>query len=699
MHPDVKEDEPGSCPQCGMELERQAAGEHTSDEAADVRRMLRRFWIAVVFGVPVLLLDMLPMFGIPVERWISPQASRWLQFVLTTPVVFWSGGIFFVRGWRSIATWNLNMFTLISLGVAAAYSYSAFAVVFPGFVPDAFRHGGELPVYFEAAAMITVLVLLGQVVEKRATARTGDAIRELLSLAPPSAFVVDEGVEREVPLDEIQVGDVLRVRPGGRVPVDGEVREGNSSIDESMLTGEPEPVGKQPGDPVIGGTVNGKGSFLMRAERVGSETTLSRIVDMVADAQRSRAPIQRLADVVASYFVPIVIGIAIATFAAWSVFRPAEPAMAYALVTAVSVLIIACPCALGLATPMSIMVGVGRGAKDGVLIKDAEVLQLLENIHTVIVDKTGTLTEGQPRLTECLPVDAKSEDELLRLAASIERSSEHPLGQAIVDAASERNIRVVDATAFESTPGSGVAGIVDGVSVVIGKEGFLRQQGITIQGEIDGRADELRRQARTVVFAAADGEFVGLLAVSDPIKSGAAASLRTLRELGLHVMMLTGDGEGTAKAVAAELEIDDFQAGLNPEEKNARIEALRAKGRRVAMAGDGINDAPALAAADVGIAMGTGADVAIESAGVTLLRGDLQGLVAAFRLSRAVMRNVRQNLAFAFGYNALAIPLAAGVFYPVFGWLLNPAIAAAAMSMSDVSVVGNALRLRIVPLD
>jgi Cu+-exporting ATPase len=648
--------------------------------------------------VPVFLLAMLPMVGVPLDQWIGRTVNTWLQLILSTPVVLWAGWPFFVRGFRSIVTWNLNMFTLIAIGTGAAYLYSLFVVLFPGLLPDDLKVDGHIEVYFEAAAVIVTLVLLGQVLELRARRRTGSAIRELLSLAPPTARIVRDGDEQEVSLDEVHSGDILRVRPGEKVPVDGKLSEGKSSVDESMITGEPVPVQKQAGDEVIGGTVNQTGSFLMEAEKVGEETVLSQIVNMVADAQRSRAPIQRIADVVAGYFVPAVVIIAIVTFIVWAVVRPKEPALAWALVNAVAVLIIACPCALGLATPMSIMVGVGRGAKEGVLIKDAEVLESLEKVDTVVVDKTGTLTEGRPTLTECIAVESGSEDHLLRMAASLEQQSEHPLARAIVEGAKAKNVALTSADEFDSITGGGVRGTVDGTRVLIGKRSLLEDNGVSNLSVLDGSADELQQQGRTVMYVAAGGALAGIIAVFDAIKESTSEAVKSLHDLGLRIIMLTGDNEKTAKTVAEKLGIDEFEAGVRPEDKHERIKSLKASGRKVAMAGDGINDAPALAEADVGIAMGTGTDVAIESAGVTLVKGDLRGIVKAVNLSRRTMRNIRQNLFFAFVYNALGVPVAAGVLYPVFGLLLNPMIAAAAMSFSSVSVIGNALRLRTTRL-
>ncbi len=590
------------------------------------------------------------------------------------------------------------MFTLIALGVGAAYFYSGFALLLPDLIPAAFREGGTVQVYFEAAAMITVLVLLGQVLELGARQRTGAAIRELLSLTPPTATLVRDGQESEVPLEQVSQGDTLRVRPGEKIPVDGRIVEGASSVDESMITGEPIPVAKAAEDGVIGGTVNQTGAFLMQAERVGEETVLSQIINMVADAQRSRAPIQRVADMVAGYFVPIVVMAAVLTFVVWALFSPLQPALAYALVNAIAVLIVACPCALGLATPMSIMVGVGRGAKEGVLIKDAEVLETLEQIDTVVVDKTGTLTMGKPSLTACIATQNISEAELLNLAAAVERASEHPLGRAIVQAAQTKGNHIASVESFDSITGGGVQGTVEGRSVLIGKRSLLDEHGIRGLDALDDRAAKLQEQGDTVMFVAIDGEFAGLLAVSDPIKESTPEAVRALHQLGLRVIMLTGDNEKTAQSVADKLGIDEFKAGVRPQDKHDYVKQLQTDGRRVAMAGDGINDAPALAQADVGIAMGTGTDVAIEAAGVTLVKGDLRGIVKAVRLSRHVMKNIRQNLFFAFIYNMLGVPIAAGALFPVFNLLLNPMIAAAAMSFSSVSVITNALRLRRTPL-
>jgi P-type Cu+ transporter len=699
MHPEIEQEGPGTCPKCGMDLEPKTAQPESEVDDSELRSMTLRFWVAVALTLPVLLLAMLPMLGVPLDRWVGGRLNSWLQLILSTPVVLWCGWPFFERGWRSVATWNLNMFTLIALGTGAAYLYSFVAVLFPDLIPENFRHHGTVEVYFEAAAVIVTLVLLGQVLELRARRRTGAAIRELLSLVPPTARVVRDGQEREVPLEEVHRGDVLRVRPGEKVAVDGKVTEGKSAVDESMITGEPMPVEKSKGDPVIGGTVNRTGSFLMVAEKVGQDTVLSQIVNMVADAQRSRAPIQKVADVVAGYFVPAVVVIAVVTFLVWAIAAPEQPALAWALVNAVAVLIIACPCALGLATPMSIMVGVGRGAKEGVLIKDAEVLEALEKVDTLVVDKTGTLTEGRPKLTECRPAPPWSEGELLRLAAAVEQHSEHPLAHAVVAGANDRGLALPAVEGFDSVTGGGVLGTVEGKTVLVGKRSLLEDRGVQDLAALDDRADELQRQGHTVMFVAVGGRFAGLVAVSDPIKNSTPEAVRALRDLGMRIIMLTGDNEKTAKVVAGKLGIDEFHGGVRPEDKHERIKALRAEGRKVAMAGDGINDAPALAEADVGIAMGTGTDVAIESSGVTLVKGDLRGIVKALKLSRHTMRNIRQNLFFALIYNALGVPIAAGVLYPISEHLLlNPMIAAAAMSLSSVSVVANALRLRTMRL-
>ena len=699
MHPEIEQIGPGACPKCGMDLEPKVLSVHSGEDDAELVGMARRFWIAAALALPVFLLSMLPMLGVPVDRWLGQTANHWLQLLLTTPVVLWAGWPFLDRGVRSLVTGHLNMFTLIAIGTGAAYFSSVIAVLFPSLIPHQFRHDGNTPVYFEAAAVIIALVLLGQLLELRARHRTGAAIRELLSLAPPLARVVRNGEEHEVPLDDVRVGDVLRVRPGEKIPVDGLLKDGESSVEESMLTGEPMPVEKRAGDSVIGGTLNQTGAFLMVADKVGQDTVLARIIGMVTDAQRSRAPIQKVADAVAGYFVPAVLVIAVITFLVWAIAAPEQPPLAWALMNSVSVLIIACPCALGLATPMSIMVGIGRGAKEGVLVKSADVLERLEKVDTVVVDKTGTLTAGRPSLTECVPVGSVTEADLLRDAAGVEQNSEHPLARAIVAGARERSLPLPLATRFLSVTGGGARGNVEGRQVLVGKRGWLAEQEIADLSVLDAHADALQRQGRTVMHVAVDGRLAGIIAVSDPIKPSAAEAVRSLHGMGLRIIMLTGDSEQTARTVAGQLGIDEFHAGVKPEEKHALVQSLRSAGCIVAMAGDGVNDAPALAEADVGIAMGTGTDAAIESAGVTLVKGDLRGIVKAIDLSRHTMRNIRQNLFFALIYNAIGVPIAAGVLYPLSSHLLlNPMIAAAAMSLSSVSVVTNALRLRTMKM-
>jgi len=699
MHPQIRRPGPGNCPICGMALEPVAPSleEGPNPELAD---MTRRFWTGVALSIPLLALAM----GGEVFDWtlLPGQASILVQLALGTPIVIWGGWPFFVRGWASVVNRNLNMFTLIALGTGVAYFYSAVAALVPGLFPASFRSpmSGEPPVYFEVAGVIVTLVLLGQVLELRARSATGHAIRALLSLVPKTARVVHgDGREEDVAIDRIEAGVALRVRPGEKVPVDGVLVEGHSVIDESMLTGEPLPVEKTPGDKVTGATVNGTGSFLMRAERVGQDTVLSQIVRMVAEAQRSRAPIQRLADVASAWFVPAVIGIAALSFVLWAAFGPA-PAFAFGLVNAVAVLIVACPCALGLATPMSITVGIGRGAQAGVLVKNAEALELMEKVDTLVVDKTGTLTEGKPRLISVIVAAGSglAEDAFLRLAASLERSSEHPLAAAIVQGAEQRGLRLSEAGNFRSETGKGVVGSVEGHSVALGNRGFLDAIGVDL-GEMGQQADQLRADGQGVMFAAVDGRAAGLLVVADPVKESAADAVRALRAEGVRVVMLTGDNRTTAKAVARRIGgIDEVVADVLPDQKQAVVERLRRDGKRVAMAGDGVNDAPALAAANVGIAMGTGTDVAMESAAVTLVKGDLNGILRARQLSRAVMRNIRQNLFFAFVFNALAVPIAAGALYPFTGLLLSPMIAGAAMALSSVTVIGNALRLRATRL-
>lgn len=697
MHSEVVQAGPGSCPKCGMALEPMTPSADDEDDG-ELNDMTRRFWVGAVLTLPVLVLAMGPLVGLPVSEWIGHTVARWLELLFATPVILWAGWPFFVRGYRSIVTWNLNMFTLISIGTAAAWGYSVVATLAPGVFPDSFRDAsGSVGVYFEAAAVIVTLVLLGQVLELRARRRTSGTIRALLDLAAKTARRIDaDGNETEVPLHEVQIGDRLRVRPGEKVPTDGKLVDGHSTIDESMITGEPMPVQKEAGDKVTGATVNQRGSFIMEAQRVGGETLLSQIVQMVAEAQRSRAPIQRLADLTASYFVPAVLIVAVITFIVWAIWGP-TPAMAYAIVNAVAVLIIACPCALGLATPMSIMVGVGRGAQAGVLIKSAEALEIMEKIDMLVVDKTGTLTEGKPRLVAVETAEGFTEDDVLRLAASLEKGSEHPLAEAIVRGAQERGASLADAADFDSVTGKGVHGKVDGRDIVLGNRAMMEQFEIDIASLLE-RAESLRSEGQTAMFVAIDGKPAGLIGVADPIKESTREAIKLLHESGVELVMLTGDSRTTAEAVARQLGIDRVEAEVLPEQKAEVIKKLQAEGKKVAMAGDGINDAPALAQADVGIAMGTGTDVAIESASVTLIKGDLRGIAKCRLLSRKTMRNIRQNLFFAFVYNAAGIPIAAGLLYPFFGILLSPMIAAAAMTFSSVSVIGNALRLRRVTI-
>src|SRR5215470_7452008 len=711
-----------------MTLEPKTVGAGDEEEEREIKSLSRKFWIALVLTVPVLILAMghaIP--GLNVNGIVPRQIGKWIELGLTTAVVFWAGDFFFTRAWQSLVNRSLNMFTLIAVGVGAAYVFSAVAVIAPGNFPESFRQHGEIGLYFEAAAVITTLVLLGQLIEAKARNRTGQALKALLGLAaktahrvrkpvaatPSSQRIGGEGaattteLEEEIPVDEIQKGDLLGVRPGEKVPVDGVIVKGQSNIDESMITGEPMPVSKRPGDKVVGATVNQTGSFLMRTERIGSETLLAQIVQMVAEAQRSRAPIQKLADTVSGYFVPAVISIAAITFIVWSVIGP-PPAMAYALVNAVSVLIIACPCALGLATPMSIMVGVGRAAQAGILVKNAQAVEITEKVTHLITDKTGTLTAGKPEVVSRLPDKGTSEHDLLQIAASVEAHSEHPLARAIVDAAEKEQVALREATDFQSTTGGGVSaklatarpssGGLDDRRVLVGKEKFLADSGVTLSNELRRQADRLQEQAQTTVWVAVDGDAVGVFGIADPIKPTTRTAIRELHDIGLKIIMCTGDNRRTAESVARELGIDEFRAEVMPDEKIEIVQRLKAGGAIVAMAGDGINDAPALAAADVGIAMGTGTDVAIESASITLVKGDLTGIVKAMHLSRAVMRNIRQNLFFAFIYNALGVPIAAGVLYPFFRLLLSPMIAGAAMSFSSVSVIANALRLRWIKL-
>ncbi len=723
MHPEIERDHPGDCPKCGMALEPKTVSAEPEDDG-ETRVLARKFWIGLILTAPVLFLAMgewLP--GLRIEQWIPKAISEWLEFLLSTPVVLWAGGMFFGRAWRSLKTWQLNMFTLIATGVGAAYIYSAVAVVAPGIFPPSFQQHGEVGLYFEAAAVITVLVLLGQMLEAKARSRTGQAIKALLGLAAKTAHRVRDGQEEDVPVDDVQKGDVLRVRPGEKIPIDGVIIEGRSNVDESMITGEPMPATKGVNDAVVGATVNQTGTFLMRAEKVGAETLLAQIVQMVAEAQRSRAPIQKLADSVAGYFVPAVIGIAVITFVVWAAWGPA-PAMAYALVNAVSVLIIACPCALGLATPMSIMVGVGRGAQSGILIRNAEAIETTEKVTHLLTDKTGTLTAGKPKVVSVVSAGSASillashksegiisspagsqrsqfsgeDTPFLGLAAAVEQLSEHPLARAIVDEAKHKKIAPSPVNDFESTTGGGVSGKIGDRMVRVGKEKFLQDSGIVIPDDLKQASLQLQEKAQTVVWVAVDGKAVGIIGIADPIKETAPAAIRALHDMGLKVIMCTGDNWKTAEAVAKELGIDEVRAELTPQGKHELVRQLKAEGKIVAMAGDGINDAPALAEAHVGIAMGTGTDVAIQSAGITLVKGDLQGIVKALVLSRGVMKNIRQNLFFAFIYNALGVPIAAGVLYPVLGLLLSPMIAGAAMSFSSLSVVSNALRLREVKL-
>ncbi|ESY33489.1 heavy metal translocating P-type ATPase [Mesorhizobium sp. LNJC391B00] len=698
MHPEVIRDKPGSCPICGMALE--PMGVPTGDEGPNPELVdfTRRFWVSAMLSVPLLIVAMAPMLGLTFQAFVDERTMVWLELALASPVVLWAAFPFFHRGWESLVNRSPNMWTLISLGVGAAYLYSVVAALFPDIFPHQFRgHGGTVPVYFEAASVIVALVFLGQVLELRAREKTGSAIRALLDLAPKTARLIGEdGSDTDVPLVAVKTGDHLRLRPGDAVPVDGTVTEGRSSIDESMISGEPLPVEKTKGDALTGGTLNKNGSLIMRAEKVGSETTLSRIVELVAKAQRSRAPIQGLADRVSFYFVPAVVLVALMAFAAWAIFGP-EPSLIFAIVSAVSVLIIACPCALGLATPMSIMTATGRGAHAGVLIKDAAALERFASVDTLIVDKTGTLTEGKPRLTDVVAAEGLSENELLALAAGLEKGSEHPLAEAIVGGAGERGLTLVEAGGFDAVTGKGVSGTVSGRKVSLGNAAMMADGGIDT-ASLSARAEALQAEGKTAMFVAVDKKLAGIVAVADPVKATTAEAIRALHDRGLRIIMATGDNECTARAIAKSLGIDEVRAGLLPEQKAALVEELRAKGAGVAMAGDGVNDAPALASADVGIAMGTGADVAVESAGITLVKGDLNGIVRARTLAQGTIRNIRQNLFFAFLYNVLGVPVAAGVLYPLTGTLLSPMLAAAAMSLSSVSVIANALRLRTLKL-
>lgn len=697
MHPEVEQVGPGDCPICGMDLEPKFVDPTSSGDEAQYNDMKRRFWIGVALSVPLLILSMGPMVGLPINRWIPSGMDGWLQFALATPVVFWCGWPLLVRGAKSFRSWNLNMFSLIALGSLAAFGFSVLAILLPDWIPTAFYEADRPPLYFEAAAVIITLVLLGQVLELRARQQTGGAIRELMQLTPDIAHRIEGEDERDVSLDEVQSGDRLRIRPGEKIPVDGEVIRGSSRVDESMLTGEPVPVEKNEGDALTGGTLNQSGSLEMTATQVGGDTVLHRIVQMVADAQRSQAPIQKLVDQVAQYFVPAVILSSILAFIVWAIVGP-EPALAYAFVSAIAVLIIACPCALGLATPMSVMVGVGRGAKEGVLIRDAEILEIMEKVDTIVVDKTGTLTKGRPAVTAIETQGDWSESDVLAIAAAVEQSSEHPLGRAIVEYAEASDTQKRVAKDFQSTTGKGVVAEVDGKHVAIGNPNWLADLNVTGLESVRDPAEQHQASAATVVYVAVDRSLAAIIAIKDPIKSSTPDAIQALHSLGLQVVMLTGDARSTAEAVAKQLGIDDFRANVSPEAKHDFVQQLKQEGKTVAMCGDGINDAPALAASNVGIAMGTGTSVAMESAGVTLVGGDLRGVVAAKQLSQKTMRNIRQNLFFAFAYNALGIPIAAGLLYPFFGILLSPMIAAAAMSFSSVSVIGNALRLRTIQI-
>lgn len=696
MHPEIIQDHPGDCPICGMALE--PMGVPSDEPNHELIDFTRRFWVSAVLSLPLLVLTMGPMAGLNIREWLGEKTTIFIELALATPVILWAAIPFFKRGWNSILNQSPNMWTLIMLGVGAAYGYSLIAALLPGLFPASFRQAdGTVPVYFEAAAVIVALVFLGQVLELRARQRTGSAIRALLDLAPKTARRINaDGSERDVPIENILVGDRLRVRPGESVPVDGIILEGRSSIDESMISGEPIAVEKELNDNVTGGTINGTGSLIMKAERVGNDTMLAKIVDMVATAQRSRAPIQGLADKVAGYFVPTVVLVAIAAFFIWAIFGP-QPALVHALVVAVSVLIIACPCALGLATPMSIMIATGRGAQAGVLIRDAEALERFARVDTLIVDKTGTLTEGKPRLTDVITAGGSDQDDMLALAASLERGSEHPLAEAIVKGAEAQKLELTKADDFKASTGKGVTGEINGRKVALGNAAMMADFKLDISA-LAVQANTLRDDGKTAMFVAVDNSLAGLIAVADPIKPSTAQAIKAIHAAGLKIIMATGDNERTAKAVAAKLGIDEIRADVIPEEKKALVDDLHSSGKIVAMAGDGVNDAPALAAADVGIAMGTGADVAVESAGFTLVQGDLNGIVRARNLSQATIRNIKQNLFFAFAYNAAGIPIAAGVLYPLTGWLLSPMIAAAAMSLSSVSVIANALRLRTAKL-
>jgi len=697
MHPEIEQDHPGDCPKCGMTLEPKGVDTAQEEEQEAIRSLARKFWIGLALGLPVVFLaleEMIPALKFEV---ISYKISIWLQLILSTPVIFWSGGFFYTKAWKSIVNRSLNMFTLIAMGVGAAYFYSAVAVLFPQIFPESLKMEGKLGLYFEAAAIITILVILGQYLEAKARAQTGQAIKALLGLAAKNAHHIKDGQEEDVPVEHIQKGDLLRVRPGEKIPLDGVITEGKTTIDESMISGEPIPVEKKEGDKVIGATVNQTGTFVMRTQRIGSETLLSQIIHMVSEAQRSRAPIQGLADKVAGIFVPVVILIAVVTFIIWANWGP-EPKLAYGLVNAIAVLIIACPCALGLATPMSIMVGVGRGAQSGILIKNAEAIEKAEKITHVLTDKTGTLTEGKPKVTSLQPAQNMDERMLLEIAGSLEKVSEHPLARSIVDYVKEENVQLKDVKDFESITGGGVKGKLDNRAVFLGKGKFIEEKVGQLPADLTDKAVQWQEKAQTVVWVAADKRVIGILGISDPIKQTTPTAIKVLHQMGRKVIMLTGDNRKTAQAIAKELDIDDVRAELEPQRKQEIVKEFKTQGAVVLMAGDGINDAPALAQAEVGVAMGTGTDVAIESAGMTLVKGDLNGIVKALKLSKYVMRNIRQNLFFAFIYNVLGVPVAAGILYPFFGILLSPIIAGAAMSFSSVSVIGNALRLRRIKL-
>lgn len=701
MHPEIKQDHPGDCPKCGMRLEPLNPSGEGSEDQREIHSLSRKFWIGLGLTVPLVLLVLGEMISaVNIQSFIPHRFIPLMQFVLATPIVLWTGGMFFTKGWQSLVQRNLNMFTLISLGVGAAYGYSTIATFFPQIFPESLKKMGKIDLYFEAAAVITVLIILGQLLEAKARTQTGQAIKALLGLAAKNAHRIQnarlpdgQGVEEEIPIDSVQKGDLLRVRPGEKIPLDGIVIEGKSSVDESMISGEPIPVEKNAGDHVIGATVNQTGTFVMKAQKVGSETLLSQIVHMVAEAQRSRAPIQKLADTISGYFVPIVVLVSVITFIIWANWGP-EPKLAYAIVNAIAVLIIACPCALGLATPMSIMVGVGRGAQAGILIKNAEAIEKSEKTTHVLTDKTGTLTEGKPKVTACIVNQGWNEQTFLRVAASIEQSSEHPLARAVIDSAKEKNAKIESVQDFESVTGGGLKARFDGQKIILGKQKFLEEEKVIIPDDFKNQSMQLQSKAQTVVWVALDQKVIGILGISDPVKKTTPQAIRDLHRMGIKVVMLTGDHHKTAQVIAQELGIDDVRAELEPKTKQEIVKQFKSQGALVMMAGDGINDAPALAQAEVGVAMGTGTDVAIESAGITLVKGDLNGIVKALRLSRAVMRNIRQNLFFAFIYNVLGIPIAAGILYPIFGILLSPIIAGAAMAFSSVNVIGNSLRLR-----